>query len=90
MVCEMCPEGPCVYPHVQFSCYETLTDGMQQIIEYFFGGGNYNSEMPWYTGGHSGGFGGGDSTITKPQSPGTEKPPGINSSFIIVDYVILL
>ena len=82
----MCPEGPCVYPHVQFSCYETLTDGMQQIIEYFFGGGNYNSEMPWYTGGYSGGysggFGGGDSTITKPPSPGTEKPPGINRFYI--------
>ena len=47
MVCEMCPEGPCVYPRVEFSCYETLTDGMQQIIEYLFS--NYNSEMPWYT-----------------------------------------
>jgi len=70
MVCEMCPEGPCVYPRVEFSCYETLTDGMQQIIEYLFS--NYNSEMPWtqfYTG-----YPGGASTVTKPQSPGTEKP----------------
>ena len=35
MVCEMCPEGPCVYPHVDFSCYEVLTDGLQMILEYF-------------------------------------------------------
>ena len=91
MVCEMCLEGPCVYPRVEFSCYETLTDGMQQIIEYLFS--NYNSKMPWYTMWHEALFivtkkvmicrtpfyteiQGGASTVTKPQSPGTEKPYG--------------
>ena len=90
MVCEMCLEGPCVYPRVEFSCYETLTDGMQQIIEYLFS--NYNSKMPWYTIWHEALFIvtknvmicrtqwteiiGGASTVTKPQSPDTEKPYG--------------
>ena len=47
MVCEMCPEGPCVYPRVEFSCFEYLAEGMQLIIEYFF----YNnySQNPYMT-----------------------------------------
>ena len=31
----MWPEGPSVYPRVEFSCFETLTDGIQMILEYF-------------------------------------------------------
>ena len=53
MVCEMCSEGPCVYPRVVFSCFEALTDGMQQILEYFFS--NYNSQKPWVTSPQPGG-----------------------------------
>merc|ERR1719273_1232162 len=47
MVCEMCEEGPCIQPHIEFTCYETLSQGMQQILDYFFP--DYNSQKPWGT-----------------------------------------
>ena len=65
MVCEMCYEGPCVYPRVEFSCFEALTDGMQQILEYF--SSNYNSQKPWVSW---------PQQFTSPQPGGTEKPYG--------------
>ena len=67
MVCQMCPEGPCVYPRVEFSCFEALTDGMQQILEYF--SSNCNSQKPsvsWPQ----------HVTSTSPQPGGTEKKDG--------------
>ena len=67
MVCEMCPEGPCVYPRLEFSCYEALTGGMQQILDYFFN--NYNSQEPSVTLPQ-------DSTPVFSAQPYTEKPYG--------------
>ena len=71
MKCEMCPDGPCVWPYLEFNCLEYLTDGMQQLLDYFFY--NYNTQYPtyppfgtndWYT----------NYPVTQPPNPGTEKP----------------
>ena len=66
MVCEMCPEGPCVYPRVEFSCFEYLAEGMQLIIEYFF----YNnySQNPYMTYPQYNG------TVTAAPAPDLKKP----------------
>ena len=69
-MCEKCPEGPCVYPHVWFNCLEYLTDGMQQLLDFFFY--NYNTQYPsfppWtYQPG---------TNYPVTQQPGTEKPIG--------------
>ena len=53
MVCEMCPDGPCVYPRVEFSCFEYLAEGMQLIIEYFFYN-NYSQNPSMTTSSYSG------------------------------------
>ena len=68
----MCPEGPCVYPRVEFSCFEALTDGMQQILEYF--SSNYNSQKPWVSW---------PQHVTSPQPGGTEKPYGEFFPFLL-------
>ena len=69
MKCEMCPEGPCVWPHVEFNCLEYLTDGMQQLLDYFFY--NYNTQYPSFPGLSNDFF---TLPVTQPPNPGTEKP----------------